>query len=62
LVIIGAASQYAQAANLSVNCDKHESSRKALRLLAASNPKGPNNATAIAHCAVLADGAPIYPY
>ncbi len=42
LVTIGAASQYAQAANLSVNCDKHESIRKALRLLATSNPQGPN--------------------
>ena len=30
VVIIGAASQYAQAANLKVDCDKHESIHKAL--------------------------------
>lgn len=42
LVTIGAASQYARAANLRVNCDKHESLRKALRLLANLNPQGPN--------------------
>ena len=42
LVAIGVASQYAQAAHLSVNCDKHESISKVLRLLAKTNPQGPN--------------------
>jgi hypothetical protein len=42
LVAIGVASQYAEATNTSVNCDKHESLRTALRLLGASNPQGPN--------------------
>ena len=50
LVAIGAASQYAQAANLSVNCDKHESIRKALRLLAKTNPQGPNTITVSGSC------------
>jgi hypothetical protein len=50
LVTIGAASQPARAANLTVNCDKHESIRKALRLLAASNPKGPNTISVLGAC------------
>ena len=50
LVAIGAASQYAQAANLSVNCDKHESIRKALHLLATTNPQGPNKITVSGSC------------
>ena len=50
LVAIGAASQYAQAANLSVNCDKHESIRKALHLLATTNPQGPNTITVSGSC------------
>ena len=50
LVSIGAASQHAQAVNLSVNCDKHESIRKALRLLATSNPQGPNKITVSGSC------------
>ena len=50
LVAIGAASQYAQAANLSVNCDKHESIRKALHLLAKTNPQGPNTITVSGGC------------
>jgi hypothetical protein len=48
---IGAASQYAQAANLNVNCDKHESISKALRLLAKTNPQGPNSITVSGGCA-----------
>lgn len=40
LVALGAASQYAEAANLTVNCDKHESIHKILRLLANTNPQG----------------------
>jgi hypothetical protein len=49
-VAIGAASQYAQAANLNVNCDKHESISKALRLLAKTNPQGPNKITVSGRC------------
>jgi S-methylmethionine-dependent homocysteine/selenocysteine methylase len=45
LVAIGVANQYAQAANFSVNCDKHESISKVLRLLAKTNPLGPNTIT-----------------
>jgi hypothetical protein len=50
LMAIGAASQYAQAANLSVNCDNHESIHKALRLLALSNPQGPNTVSVSGRC------------
>jgi hypothetical protein len=50
LVAIGAASQYAQAANLSVNCDKHESIHKALHLLATTNPQGPNTIIVSGSC------------
>jgi parallel beta helix pectate lyase-like protein len=50
LVAMGAASQCAQAANLIVNCDRHESIHKALRLLAAANPQGPNTITVLGSC------------
>src|SRR5713101_4602639 len=50
LLAIGAASQSAQAANLSVNCDKHESVSKTLRLLAKTNPQGPNKVTVSGAC------------
>jgi parallel beta helix pectate lyase-like protein len=50
LVAIGEASQYTQAANLSVNCDKHESIRKALHLLTTTNPQGPNKITVSGGC------------
>ena len=50
LVAIGAASQYARAAHLSVNCDKHESISKVLRLLAKTNPQGPNRVTVSGSC------------
>jgi len=50
LVAIGTASQYAQAANLRVNCDKQESIGKALRLLANTNPQGPNKITVSGSC------------
>ncbi|PYX50328.1 MAG: hypothetical protein DMG79_06195 [Acidobacteria bacterium] len=49
-VAIGAATQYARAANLSVNCDKHESISKALGLLAKTNPQGPNRITVSGSC------------
>src|SRR5438874_12332924 len=50
LLAIGAAGQYAQAAHLSVNCDKHESISKVLRLLAKTNPQGPNRVTVSGSC------------
>jgi len=50
LVVIGAVSQCAQAANLSVNCDKHESIGKALRVLAASNAQEPNTISVSGAC------------
>jgi hypothetical protein len=50
LAAIGAASQYAPAANLRVNCDKHESIRKTLRLLAITNSQGPNTITVSGDC------------
>jgi Right handed beta helix region len=50
LVAMGAASRCAQATNLTVNCDRHESLHKALRLLATSNPQGPNKITVLGAC------------
>src|SRR5437762_4385508 len=50
LLAIGAAGQYAQAANLSVNCEKHESISQALRLLAKTNPQGPNKISVSGAC------------
>jgi hypothetical protein len=50
LVAMGAASRCAQATNLTVNCDRHESLHKALRLLATSNPQGPNKITVLGDC------------
>src|SRR2546421_6041711 len=50
LVALGSACQYAQAANLSVNCDKHESVSKALRLLTKTNPQGPNKISVSGAC------------
>jgi hypothetical protein len=50
LVAMGVASQYAQAANFSLNCDKNGSIRKALRLVATTNPPGPNTITVSGSC------------
>ena len=50
LVAIAAAGQYAQAANLSVNCDKHESVSGAVRLLGKTNPQGPNKISVSGAC------------
>ena len=50
LVAIGAASQCAQAANLTVNCDKKETIHKAVKLLATANPQGPNTITVAGSC------------
>ena len=50
LVAIGAASQCAQAANVTVNCDKKETIHKAVKLLANANPQGPNTITVAGSC------------
>ncbi len=50
LVAIGAASPWARAANLTVNCDKKETIHKAVKLLAVSNPQGPNTITVVGSC------------
>jgi Right handed beta helix region len=50
LVAIGVASQYAQATNLSLNCDNHGSIRTALHVLATTNPVGPNTITVLGSC------------
>jgi len=50
LTAIGVVGQYAQAANLSVNCDKHDSIREALHLLATVNPQGPNTIAVSGSC------------
>jgi hypothetical protein len=47
---IGVAGQYAWAANLTVNCDKRETIHKAVKLLADSNPQGPNKITVSGSC------------
>ena len=49
-VAIGAASQCAQAANLTVNCDKKEKIHTAVKLLADTNPQGPNTVTVLGSC------------
>lgn len=50
LVAIGAASPWAQAANLTVNCDKKETIHKAVKLLSDTNPQGPNTITVVGSC------------
>jgi hypothetical protein len=50
LVGIAAASQCAQAANVTVNCDKKETIHKAVKLLANANPQGPNTITVAGSC------------
>jgi hypothetical protein len=50
LATVGAASQYAQAANLSVNCDKRQSINQALGVLAKTNPQGPNRIVVSGSC------------
>jgi Right handed beta helix region len=50
LVAIGVAGQYARATNLTVNCDRKETIHKAVKLLADSNPQGPNTITVIGNC------------
>jgi hypothetical protein len=50
LVAIGAASQCAQAANVTVNCDRKQTIHQTLKLLAATNPQGPNTITVLGRC------------
>ena len=50
LVAIGVAGQSAQAANLTVNCDRKETIHKAVKLLADSNPQGPNTISVSGSC------------
>src|SRR5438874_12528474 len=50
LVTIAAASQYAAAVSLRVDCDKHESISKVVHLLAKANPQGPNTITVSGDC------------
>jgi hypothetical protein len=50
VMAIGAANQYATAVSLRVDCNKHESIRKALRLLANTHPQGPNKVTVSGAC------------
>jgi hypothetical protein len=52
LVLLAAvgAGQYARAANVTVNCDKKETIHKAVKLLADSNPQGPNTITVVGSC------------
>ena len=50
LVAIAAACPRAQAANLFVNCDKHQSIHQALHLLATTNPLGPNTISISGNC------------
>ncbi len=50
LVAFGTTSQYLQAANLTVNCDRRETIRTAVKLLAAANPQGPNTVSVVGSC------------
>ena len=50
LAAIGASSPWAQAANLTVNCDNKQTIRQALNLLAATNPQEPNKITVSGSC------------
>jgi hypothetical protein len=50
LLAIGVARQYAQAANFSLNCDRDERINKTLRLIAMTNPQGPNRVMVTGSC------------
>jgi hypothetical protein len=50
LVAVGAANQYARAANLTVNCAKKETISKAVKLLINTNPQGSNKITVSGDC------------
>jgi len=47
---IAAAGKCAHAANLPVNCDKKETITRALKVLVATNPQGPNTIGVVGHC------------
>jgi hypothetical protein len=49
-VAVWATSQSARAANINVNCDKKETIHKALKLVAALNPGGPNTINVSGNC------------
>jgi hypothetical protein len=50
LAAIGAAGRSAEAANLTVNCDKKETIRESLKLLAVAHPQGPNTISVVGSC------------
>jgi Right handed beta helix region len=50
LVAVGAASRCAQAADLTVNCDKKETIRETLGHLVAASPRGPNTVSVMGSC------------
>src|SRR5262250_578309 len=50
LLAIGGVTTCAQAAHLTVNCDKKETIHKAVKLLANSNPQGPNTVSVSGSC------------
>ena len=50
LVAVGAAGRCAEAANLTVNCDKKETIRESLRLLAVAHPEGANTISVVGSC------------
>ena len=50
LVAIGMASQYVHAANVTVNCAKKETISRAIKLLANTNPQGPNRIIVSGNC------------
>jgi hypothetical protein len=50
LLAFGAASRSTYAVNLTVNCDKKETVHKAVKLLANTNPQGPNTVSVAGNC------------
>jgi hypothetical protein len=50
LVAIGGAVQYSGAVDLGVNCNRHDSIKRALNTLARSSPEGPNTITVFGGC------------
>jgi hypothetical protein len=50
LVAIGAAGRSAEAANLTVNCDKKVTINESLQLLAVAHPQGPNTISVVGSC------------
>jgi Right handed beta helix region len=50
LAAFGSASQYVHATNLTVNCDRRETIRQAMKVLASANPQGPNTVSVVGSC------------